>query len=105
VDAVADGTKAAGRATKRAVVQLGTLGDRDELGEAPSRHPSAHVPPYDMAADTDDDDEQPDETADEPAVPVVELHLPAEPVPAGKQLEIDLGPGARKGPWRLPPVQ
>ena len=107
VDVVADGTKAAGRATKRAVVSLGTIGHRDELHEATGRHPSAHLPPYDMAADVDDEEDADveDDEADEPAAPTVEVHLPAAPVPAGQQLEIDLGPGARKGPWRLPPVQ
>ncbi|MBV9663523.1 MAG: DNA translocase FtsK 4TM domain-containing protein, partial [Actinobacteria bacterium] len=107
VDAVADGTKAAGRATKRAVVSLGTLGERDELDQATSRHPSAHLPPYDMAADADDedDDEPEEEIDDDPPAPVVETHVPTAPVAAGEQMEIDLGPGARKGPWRLPPVQ
>ncbi|HZQ85554.1 MAG TPA: DNA translocase FtsK 4TM domain-containing protein, partial [Acidimicrobiales bacterium] len=106
VDAVADGTKAAGRATKRAVVSLGTLGERDELDEATARHPSAHLPPYDMAADADEEDEEPDaEVDEEPPAPVADIHVPTAPVPVGQQMEIDLGPGARKGPWRLPPVQ
>src|SRR5205814_382021 len=89
VDVVADGTKAAGRATKRAVVQLGTLGDRDELDEATTRHPSAHLPPYDMAADSDDNEDETDEI-DEPTVPAVEVHLPAAPVAGRSAIGVEV---------------
>jgi S-DNA-T family DNA segregation ATPase FtsK/SpoIIIE len=44
-------------------------------------------------------------TDDPLAEPAVEVHVPTEPVPAGDQLAIDLGPAAEPGNWRLPPLQ
>ncbi|MGH9178091.1 MAG: DNA translocase FtsK [Acidimicrobiales bacterium] len=49
---------------------------------------------------------QPAEAEPDPAPPAAELdvHVPEEPVPAGSQLSIDLGPAAAATPWRLPPL-
>ena len=40
----------------------------------------------------------------DPEPRAIEVHLPEEPTPPGQQLEIDLGPAAEKGQWKLPPV-
>src|SRR5205814_3611542 len=34
--------------------------------------------------------------------PAVEVHIPVDPVPAGEQLAIDLGPAAEHENWKLP---
>ncbi|MDQ1375407.1 MAG: segregation ATPase FtsK/SpoIIIE, family, partial [Actinomycetota bacterium] len=103
---LSDGVRHAGRAARRAALALGTLTVREELDATTHRHPAAGGNDFD---DVDDIDEQDDlveeEEAEEPEPVTVEVHVPAEPVAAGEQLAIDLGPAAQRGEWRLPPVQ
>ncbi|HVF75091.1 MAG TPA: DNA translocase FtsK 4TM domain-containing protein [Acidimicrobiales bacterium] len=42
--------------------------------------------------------------ADEAEPVEIKVHVPDEPVPAGDQLAIDLGPAAEPGNWKLPPL-
>ncbi|HEX9969055.1 MAG TPA: DNA translocase FtsK 4TM domain-containing protein, partial [Acidimicrobiales bacterium] len=97
VDAVSRGVGAA-------VKWMGSLGTSElspEEEAAAERHPSTKAPRKKK-------DRDPAEVASVPVPepePAVEVHVPHEPVPAGDQLAIDLGPAAEPGQWRLPPLQ
>jgi S-DNA-T family DNA segregation ATPase FtsK/SpoIIIE len=97
-----DGARGAARAARRAALALGTLTVREELDDATARHPAAAPEPE---FDPEPIDEDPEPVDVEPDAFPVEVHVPTEPVAAGEQLAIELGPDAKKGEWRLPPVQ
>jgi DNA segregation ATPase FtsK/SpoIIIE, S-DNA-T family len=110
--ATAAGMRPAGRLVARWIGSLGRL--EREVDEAASRHPSSRaeqdapapkrtrtkkVPEEIVDLDPDVADAVPDEAG----ASVVPLASP-EPAGPSEQLEIDLGPGAQRTAWRLPPL-
>ena len=87
----------AGRRLKRALGDISTLrSDREATGEQP-------VPQvYDFAQD----DDWAEEEAPKPKRARAPKPAPLPPPVAGpgEQVELDLGPGAQKGQWTLPPI-
>jgi S-DNA-T family DNA segregation ATPase FtsK/SpoIIIE len=104
-----------GHTATKGVRWLETIGDHDELDEDPTeyeerparrgrREPDAEPEPAPTVFDGAADEDPTEVVAVER--PPVSIALPAQPAPAGDadQLAIDLGPGAEKSEWKLPPV-
>jgi S-DNA-T family DNA segregation ATPase FtsK/SpoIIIE len=99
----AEGVRPLSAAVGRAWRGLFTMGHD---GPAPSPEPPSFEGPDEADEPAPDDDDGPEPTA-EPAAELAAA-APAAPEPAepvdGDQLEIDLGPGAARGAWKLPPL-
>ncbi len=86
----------AGRRLKAAMGNVSTLkSDREATGE----HPAPQV--YDFAQDDDWNDDEPDAAKPKRARTPKPLPPPTGP---GEQAALDLGPGAERGQWTLPPA-
>jgi S-DNA-T family DNA segregation ATPase FtsK/SpoIIIE len=100
IDAVTMACVAIGKAARSFSQWLVTLSSQ-RRGGAPGVEDDDDVEPFDEPVD--EVPAKPKRTR-KPAEPKPEIHVPEEPVPAGQQLAIDLGPAAEPGVWKLPPM-